>query len=412
MQLDFETGKLHEVARAIRPNRKREYRLLAIVLLIASAPYVLAFLWRPLATVIVMLFLGYFQVLIAFATSTATDTAHAIRFLLAGSNPIGMTGSSSLLFGAVDSIVDWREDSLERKRSPAKFWLLCFYKVMMTPIGCLLMVCEYAWDCVLMLRPGLVRHKWNELFALADYHDLVCPEKSNDIFYADLAYARFRDDPIFYQWSRLRSMVFELEHYRIDAANGVGVPDTNLFLQSETAAYQTLKRLKLESIEAAVAAYYEENEDWFPFPKNIAERLIHNARPIDHYQRMRQTLMTQSDHQSEFDRELQELLGESKAGKFRTWLLFRWLDFDETPSCYLDSAAIEDLASAGVLCESDSGMELTEEFRSGFCSSLSRHWRIASTTEISQLRLAKIPEFLLFEGKHYVPIAYHMQDRV
>jgi len=409
MQLDFDTGKLHEVARAVRPNRKREYRLLAIVLVLSCVPYAIAFAWRPLATLIVMLFLGYFQVLIAFATSTATDTAHAIRFLLAGSNPIGMTGSSSLLFGAVDSIVDWREDIGERKRSPARFWLLCIYKVAMTPIGCLLMLCEYAWDCVLMLRPGLVRHKWNELFSLAEYHDLISPEKSNDIFYADLAYSRFREDPVFYQWNRLRSMVFELEHYRLDAVNGVGVPETNLFLQSEAAAYQTLKRLQFESIEAAVATHYDEHEDWFPFPKNIAERLIHNARPIAQYSRMRETLLQRQNHECEFDRDLKELLGESKAGKYRTWLLFRWLDSEETASDYLDSAAFEDLVSAGVLRESDSGTELTEEFRSAFASLLCLHCRVGSPAEISQLRLSKIPEFLLFEGQCYVPIAYHVR---
>ena len=68
-------------------------------------------------------------------TSSSTDTAHHIRFLLAGSNPIGMTGGSSLMLGAVDSILDWREDQGDRHRRPLMFYLLTIYKLLMTPIG-------------------------------------------------------------------------------------------------------------------------------------------------------------------------------------------------------------------------------------------------------------------------------------
>ena len=130
---------------ARRSDRRREYGLLVIVSVISSLPYVAAMVFRPLATTIVVLFMAYFQVMIAFATSTSTDTAHAVRFLLSGSNPIGMTGSSSLVLGAVDAIIDWTEDAAERRRRPWMTWALTVYKFAMTPIGYVLMIIEFSW---------------------------------------------------------------------------------------------------------------------------------------------------------------------------------------------------------------------------------------------------------------------------
>lgn len=415
--IDFETGKIRHVTQALRPNRNREYQLLAVVLLACWSPYLVALWWWPLHTLIVLLFLAYFQVIIAFATSTSTDTAHAIRFLLSGSNPIGMTGSSSLLFGAVDAIIDWTEDTGERTRRPIKFWALCFYKALMTPVGCVLMATEYLWDVVLMRRPSLVPRKWSELFSLAEYHDIVCPEKSNDIFYSDLAYARWQDDAMLYQWNRLRSMVFELEHYRIDAANMVGVPETNLFLQSEIAAYQTLKRLELERLEYAIEVHHTDNPDWFPFPERIADRLVRNAKPITHYLRMRESLL-QSDNKHSFDKPLSfdkalsELLREDVDGKYRCWYVLRILDslaerqtsdLGETlseVSSYLTNEVLSDLVCVGVLEQSDSGICIHHEFTKRFDELLRQHYEVVAAEGCP--RLEKVPDYLQLNGRHYV----------
>ena len=137
----------------------------------------------------------------------------------------------------------------------------------------------------------MLKHKWREFFSLAYYHNLVCPEKSNDIFYADMAFARSRCDPFLYQWNRMRSLVFEMQHYRIDIEQERGVAETNLFRQDEFTAYQTLKRLRVEEIENALEAHYGELPDDFPIPPKLAGRLVANARPIHHYINFRNQLL-------------------------------------------------------------------------------------------------------------------------
>ncbi|MEZ6116163.1 MAG: hypothetical protein R3C28_06265 [Pirellulaceae bacterium] len=150
---------------------------------------------------------------------------------------------------------------------------------------------EFAWDLILLRRSWhLIRCKWYEFFSLAQYHDIICPEKSNDIFYADMAFAKYQDKSLLSMGSPLRLMVFELQHYQTDVRQGIGVPQTNLFRQDELAAYQVLKRLQLEEIEHAVQRYFDDHIDQFPLPANLAQRLIRNAKPIAHYLRMRTEL--------------------------------------------------------------------------------------------------------------------------
>lgn len=397
--LNFETGKLHEVANHRRPNLRREYTLLVVILLATSVPYLIAFAYRPFATFCVVMFMAYFQVLMAFATSTNTDTAHAIRFLLSGSNPIGMTGASSLMFGAVDSVLDWREDSGDRRKNKAKFWALTIYKLAMTPIGVLLMVLEFLWDAIAMRRPGVIRHKWNELFSLARFHDLVCPEKSNDIFYADMAHARHQSDPMLYQWNRLRSMVFELQHYRLDAEQGIGVPETNIFLQSEVAAYQTLKRLQVEHIEQKLADHYEVNLDEFPFPENVAKRLVGNARPIEHFLRIRDELLPSVKPFSEFDAAVSEFLKEREQGRYRTWALLRLMDEDPDSSGYVsDTARWEGCP----IVRTESGrVRLCEDARNRLQQIINRYCVNATDEEVAALNRSQLPAFFFFEGRAY-----------
>ena len=406
--MDFDTGKLVGVARHSRPHRRREYYLLGLVLSLALVPYAIAFLLWPLATLCVVLFAAYFQVLISFATSSGTDTAHHIRLLLCGSNPIGMTGASSLLFGAVDSVCDWKEDAGERKRNSLKFYLLSLYKFFITPIGLILMAAEYAWDAALMGRPGLVRHKWNELFALAHYHDLVCPEKSNDLFYADLSFARYQNDPFQYQWNRMRAMVFELKHQFIDAQHGVGVPETNIFLQDDIAAYQTLKRLKIELIEETLDRHYSTHIEQFPVPPSLASQLIRNAQPIAHYLRMRSDLTAERGPPSEASRQLSKLIRDNQQKQFRMWKFLRIID--EQPGVYsaaisrhISQADLSSMADDGILHALGGALfELSPTFSAQFESFLNEYYVRASEEAVADQMQAKVPALLNYRNQAYV----------
>ena len=206
--MDFETGKPLEVVAKQHPSVNREYRVFYGVMLLSLLPYIATAVWFPLQVMYVVLSLAYLQVLFTLARSSGTASSHYIRFLLSGSNPIGMTSGSSLLFGAVDAIFDFREDAAERRQKPVLFWLQTLFKFFLTPIGIVLLVAEFVWDFLLMRHPRLMVMKWRELFSLAQYHDVICPEKSNDVFYADLAISRYQNDPHLYQWNRMRAMVF------------------------------------------------------------------------------------------------------------------------------------------------------------------------------------------------------------
>ncbi len=424
MELEFHTGKPVHVApqAGSSSNRRRstrvEFSLLALALSLSLIPYGVFFWFQPIACMVVVLFLAFFNVLMTFISSTQTDTSHHIRFLLAGSNPIGMTGGSSLLLGAVDSILDWREDSLARKKSPLLFGLTTAVKFLSTPIGLVLMLCEFLWDLLLLQRsPRIVLIKLDEFFSLARYHNVICPEKSNDIFYADMAFARYRNDPYHYQWVRLRSMVFELQHYQIDVEDGIGVPATNLFLQSDIAAYQILRRLRLEEIESKVAKYYDENPDAFLVPPKLTRVLVRNARPVFHYLRIRQ-LQTNLNkrHQSEAETALANLaaeLSEAASGDgghtpqvapFSTWHLMRLLDQNALTSEYLPEAWIQGLARNGFLrLNGDESWSLSNKLRRQILEILERCFEPVPK-EVAVARLvSQRPNLLLFEDQWYSP---------
>lgn len=405
--MDFETGKLSDVALFLRPSVRREYVALWVILLATSAPYVACLWYWPAATACVLLFVAYFQVLLTFATSAGTDTAHHIRFLLCGSNPIGMTGASSLLLGAVDSILDWREDEGERKRRPLRFWVVTIYKFAMTPIGLVLMASEYTWDTVLMRRPSLVGKKWQELFSMAQYHSLICPEKSNDIFYADLAFARFQNDPHLYQWNRMRAMVFELKHQQTDALRGVGVPETNIFLQDEISAYQTLKRLQLEMIEEALTQHYAERIQEFPCPPTLARALIKNAQPVRHYLRMRADVPSRVVHQTDASRAFAELLPHADDRCFAAWHVLRLLDqpeedVGEQASAYVGYNQLVAMADARILeRRTAKKFRFAQSFLERFDAMLDRHFEPASRQ--GSVVLARVPTLLDYRGETFIP---------
>ena len=367
MKLDFESGKVRDVACRQRLHRRREYRWLSTVLLLTSLPYAGLFYWHPAIAAYAIVSLALFKVVAAFFTSTQTHLAHHIRFLLAGRNPFGMTGAASVLLGGLDAIVDWREDRPARLRQPLFYGAITLTRLMTTPLGVVLLAMEFLWDVVLLRRGlRLVRLKWSEFFALAYYHDLICPEKSNDIFYADLAWARYRNDPYLYQWNRMRALVFELQHYRLDIEAGAGVPSSNLFRQSELEAYQTLKRLQVETIETAIAAYYAEHLDGFPLPGKLAASLVAGARPLAHYLRFRRQLWSESrpecgtGGQAAYDRELttlfyqrrppqmtEETADHRRRGPYFTWHVLRLLDANPEPiSCEVSKHITAEVLSA------------------------------------------------------------------
>ena len=408
VDLDFNTGKLIEVARHERPDRTKEYRLLAVVLVAALVPYALLGVYQPLATSCLVLFAAYFQVLASFATSANTDTSHHIRFLLSGSNPISMTGGSSLIFGAVDAIVDWREDAGERRRRPIGYWVMAIYKFLMTPIGLVLMALEYAWDAILMRRPGLIIHKWTELFSLANYHNLICPEKSNDIFYADLAFARYQDDPYLYQWNRLRALVFELEHYRIDFEHGVGVPETNLFWQDELTAYQTLKRLRVEEIEEQLAVHYAAHPEALLVPPTLGRQLVNNARPLHHYLRIARRLNPPLP--CEWRRKLVELLRTDSAD-YAVWHVLRLFDVDSTSitsdcSNYITDEHLQAMVQAAILERPDpvrAAYQFTVVFRESFGKLLEEFFVPVSPSRLDTMHCARLPTYLRYRGEAFEP---------
>lgn len=407
--MDFETGKLLDVARRDRPHRSREYRILAAILALSCIPWLVGFWFRPVATLILYLFAGYFQTLLAFATSSGSDTSHHIRFLLCGSNPIGMTGASSLLLGAVDFVSDWTEDRRDRRQNWLRYWALGLYKFLMTPVGVLLMLVEFGWDAVLMQRTGLPRLKWKELFAVAWYHSLVCPEKSNDIFYADLAYARYCDDSYLYQWHRLRAMVFELEHYRVDVEQGLGEPATNLFRQSSFAAFATIKRLQLEAIESKLAAWYRDHIDSFPVPSLLAEILVRNARPVGHYLRMRQQLVndgTLSDDCMGFPFDFAASPEMQSRRVYLIWIILHVMQYGSVVS---DEVAHVNLSDWQLLVEVlwlrkvGEQYELTESCRDSVADWLRADFREVTDIEADDMWLADVPDCLVFGERTYGP---------
>lgn len=407
-QLDYQTGKLDAVAQRIASHRRREYRLLWAILVLTGLPVLLLGVWRPVWVLCVLLFAAYFVVLSVFAKSTSTLTSHHIRFLLAGSNPIGMTGASSLMFGAVDALIDWREDRESRRRNPIRFWALFIYKFVMTPVGLVLVVLEYAWDVCLLMRPRIVPLKWNELFSLAWYHNLICPEKSNDIFYADMAFARYCRDPHRYQWNRLRALVFELEHYRIDFESGLGVPETNVFWQDDVTAYQTLKRLRLEELERAVAEEFSRRPTMLPIPSNLGTRLIQNARPLRHYLRMRSRLTRST--MGAWEVELQKLF-QLDGGAYCGWHVLRLMDeerewFSKDVSPYVTEDHLRAMVTSGILELPDpDGFQYryAASFREALDGWLDEFCVPVSSQEAEDRAERMLPTVLQFNGVPYIP---------
>ena len=145
-ELDFATGVLDRVALATRRQRTREYTLLVIILVLTSVPYILLAAYYPAATALAAALVIVFKTVVAFFTSARTGVAHHVRFLLAGGNPFGMAAGSSMIFGGVDAVIDWHEDRLARATQPLTYWGKLILKFLVTPIGALFLLCEYAWD--------------------------------------------------------------------------------------------------------------------------------------------------------------------------------------------------------------------------------------------------------------------------
>lgn len=405
--MEFETGKLREVALHHHASVRREYLLFWTLVAATWLPYTVAAYFYPLGTVCVMLFMAYFQVLATLARSSGTSTSHYLRFLLSGSNPIGMTGGSSLLFGAVDAIFDWQEDAASRKQNRLLFWAQTLLKFVLTPIGLILLLMEFAWDLLMLRSPRLWILKWRELFSLARYHDIICPEKSNDVFYADLAISRYQNDPYLYQWNRMRAMVFELKQYYDDAVAGVGVPESNLLLQSDIAAYQSLKRLQIEHIETAIQDHYADHLEEFPFPRHLASRLIKSARPISHYQKMRSEL-SKTTAGLRYGQRFGDLLRENYYEEVDIWKVLRLLDAESpfTPaiSRHVTQSDLNSLCAWGILDRrSDFEFSLSHRLLTDWEGWLRTKYTVQPQQTMELVAVELIPDFFLYQGKLYVP---------
>lgn len=402
--MDFDTGKLSEVAQRIHPSVTREYTLLGIVLTTTLVPYAIAAYFYPVGTLCVVLFMAYFQVLITLAQSSGTATSHYMRFLLSGSNPIAMTGGSSLLFGAVDAIMDWREDRAARHQTGLLFYLQILLKFALTPIGLVLFACECSWDLLMLRHPRIWRMKWRELFSLARYHDIICPEKSNDVFYADLSLSRYQRDPHLYQWNRMRCFVFELKQCYDDQKRSRGTPESNIFLQSDIAAYQTLKRLRLEEIEKGLQSHYSEHLDEFPFPKHLAERLIRAARPLHHYQTMRhQVTEKDADSAARFG----DILTQKYHPEIDVWKVLRLFDAGQpiTPavSQHVTQSDLNALCARDVLNRiSDFEFELSEAILEDWTAWLDAYYVPETGATLTDRKFARVPDYFEFEGTTFV----------
>lgn len=345
------------------------------------------------------------KLIAAYLAGETMGVSHHIRFLLAGSNPFGMAGGASLLLGAVDSLFDWREDAAFRRATPLKFWATTAVKFVLTPLGLVMMAGECVWDLVFLRRhPRIVTCKHREFFALAVYHNLICPEKSNDIFYADLAYAKYCDNVFLYQWNRMRSMVFELQHYKIDIEQRIGSVETNLFRVGDLAAYQILKRLQIERIEKTLETHFAERPEDFPIPHKIAAKLVTNARPIKHYLRMRSELLERGllpEPTLDCERALDELIPRADV-----WHVLRLLD--EPAPCagslpYVATDVIERLVEEGVLEHDASAVRFRDRFRGELEQLLEQQFREASAEEAVAEELLRIPVAVSYGGVLYLP---------
>jgi hypothetical protein len=417
MEIDYSTGKLNDVARRERGDRRREFRLFWIILLLASIPYAMLFCWRPWLALWGVFAAACFKVVQTFLTSSQTETAHHVRFLLAGSNPFGMTGGCSLLLGAVDSLLDWNEDRQTRRSGLVVYWVSTLAKFFATPLGVVLFVCEVVWDIGFArhgLRGGwrLARLKLQEFFSVAYFHDLVCPEKSNDIFYADLAIARFKNDPHLYQWQRLRAMVFEIEHYRLDVKHSVGDPNTNLFLQDEFTAYQSLRRLQLESLENAIEDHFDQSPELFPLPVELSAKLIRNARPIEHYLRIRAEQRATSEPVNALEHEFHQLLYPASGDPtdYYTWHVLRLMESEsiELRRCrYFTETIVQAMTAAGIVewsaapGGSNASVRLTKGFSDTLRAFVDQHFEPLGEVQSSLARLQRQPRLLDFHGRSY-----------
>jgi hypothetical protein len=428
--LEFTTGKPWHGSQPGPPDRRREYAWLAVLTLVAAIPYGLLCRANPPLAVCLIAALAGFSVIATFATSARLGIAHHIRFLLAGRNPIGMTGASSMWLGGVDALLDWNEDQPARRAHPARFWAVTAIRFLMTPVGLLLLIAECLWDLALLRRSlRLVRYKCEELLSVAWYHDQVCPEKSNDIFYADLAWARYQLDPNLYQWNRMRALVFELQHYRLEWDQGLGNRQTNLLRQDELTAYQTLKRLRVEEIEDALDAHYGAHPAQFPIPASLAVSLIRAARPLAHYLRLRQhqlQLRGRGPMAAPHDRDLHLLLRglrpkvrpdpdgstAERPPRYLTWHLLRLLDADAPVittglSRYVDAEVLLALQQAGVLepCGPTGvapGYRWSAIFIERFRGYLQRHFQPLPPRAVWQPDPRAPQAWLRFQGTDYV----------
>lgn len=402
--IDFDTGKLTAVGKT---NCRAEYALLGFVLLITVIPYVVLFWLKPLVGLGVVSTVIIFKMVAAFASSAGTGLSHHVRFLLSGSNPLGMSGGASLLLGAVDSIFDWREDAAYRRRSPLRFWWTTALKFATTPLGIVAMALEFLWDLALLRRsPRLLRCKWQEFFSLARYHSLICPEKSNDIFYADMAFARYRDNVFLYQWNRMRSMVFELQHYRMDIESGVGSAQSNLFRVGDIAAYQSLKRLEIERIENALQRHFQDHPEDFPIPAKIASRLVANARPLAQYLRMGNELLARDllpAAESAHETALRSLIP-----RRLIWHVLRLLDQAPFPitgetSRHIGQQDLVQLVDAGILVSDLTGYRFGQKFLAEFERLLETHFTVATEEQGQTALRSKVPVMIDYRGVSYLP---------
>ena len=203
----------------------------------------------------------------------------------------------------------------------------------------------------------------------------------------------------------MRSLVFELKQYSNDVEQGFGVAETNLFHQSDIAAYQSLKRLRVEEIETAISEHYQDHRDEFPFPASIGAVLIKNAPPTLQYMAMRKSQTARPSGAP--SQTLSEMLREQFDVKQPAWKVLRLLDseapFTLSLSKYIPQQDLNALADCQIL-ERDGDFEFrcTESFQEAFFGWLVSHYEEATDEQARDVELARIPDFFVYRGKTYI----------
>ena len=100
-RVDYQTGKLQDVARRYHPSQRREYAYFWLLLIATSVPYAVAFYFRPLATGCVVLFKGPDTVIADPTGRCSINSAHYDR----AAPWLATAGSGDVLAGFITGLL-------------------------------------------------------------------------------------------------------------------------------------------------------------------------------------------------------------------------------------------------------------------------------------------------------------------